>query len=159
MGGFSLLLKIILKIMFSFFKKKLALLWAKKEILKSKKFKDNASEDQKNLLLSLVKTAEKTLFGRIHQFDEIQSIKNFQEKVPIVDYESIKPFIDKIKHGDRHILYPDIPLYFAKTSGNLSSSLESTSARAINSGLPPSIISVPLPAIFVAIVTALYLPA
>lgn len=98
----------------------MALLWAKKEILKSKKFKDNASEDQKNILLSLVKTAEKTLFGRIHQFDEIQSIKDFQEKVPIVDYESIKPFIDKIKHGDRHILYPDIPLYFAKTSGTTS---------------------------------------
>lgn len=106
--------------MLNFIKKKIALIWAKKHVREAENYKQNAPQDQEALLLSLVKTAEKTLFGRAHGFEEIKTIEDFQKRVPIADYEDLKPYIEKVKHGDRHILWPETPLYFAKTSGTTS---------------------------------------
>ncbi|MEC5157601.1 GH3 auxin-responsive promoter family protein [Chryseobacterium sp. MP_3.2] len=108
--------------MLNFFKTTIALLWAKNHIKGAKTFKKNAVTDQEKLLLSFVKTAEKTLFGRVHQFEAIKNIEDFQSQVPIADYEDLKPFIEKVKHGDANILWPGIPEYFAKTSGTTSGS-------------------------------------
>lgn len=104
--------------MINFLKKQIALFWAKK-MVKSETFKfSKAQENQEKILLSLIKNAEKTLFGKIHNFDEIKTISDFQKNVPIYTYENLKPFIDKIKRGENHILLPEKPLYFAKTSGS-----------------------------------------
>ncbi len=108
--------------MLNIIKKKIALIWAKKHVLKTETFKSNAVEDQQKLLLSLVKTAEKTLFGRSHNFEEIHSVSDFQNRVPIADYEALKPYIEKVKKGQRDILWPLTPEYFAKTSGTTSGS-------------------------------------
>jgi hypothetical protein len=85
-------------------------------VLKPMRFKD-----QQDLLLDLVKTSEKTLFGREHRFETIKSIEDFQNNVPIADYEDLKPYIEKVKKGQSKILWPDLPEYFAKTSGTTSS--------------------------------------
>ncbi|AZI66807.1 hypothetical protein EIB71_03565 [Kaistella daneshvariae] len=106
--------------MVNFLKKNIALLWAKKHVKGTKAFKQNAVEDQQKLLLSLVKTAEKTLFGRHHQFEDIKNIEDFQAKVPVADYEELKPYIEKVKKGQRDILWTGTPEYFAKTSGTTS---------------------------------------
>ncbi|SHK10746.1 GH3 auxin-responsive promoter family protein [Epilithonimonas mollis] len=108
--------------MLNFIKKNIALIWAKKHIEKSKSFKTNAIQNQQELLLDLVKTAEKTLFGREHQFEDIKTIKDFQSKVPVADYEDLKSYIEKVKKGQSKILWPDLPEYFAKTSGTTSGS-------------------------------------
>ncbi len=108
--------------MLSFLKKSAALFWAKNHVKKTALFKNNAVQDQQNLLISLVKTAEKTLFGRLHQFEEINNIKDFQAKVPVADYEQLKPFIEKVKKGQKDILWTETPAYFAKTSGTTSGS-------------------------------------
>ena len=108
--------------MLNFIKKKIALIWAIKHIEKSKSFKTNAIQNQQDLLLDLVKTSEKTLFGREHRFETIKSIADFQNNVPIVDYEDLKPYIEKVKKGQSKILWPDLPEYFAKTSGTTSGS-------------------------------------
>ena len=108
--------------MIGFLKKKIALIWAKKHVKETENFKQNAVEDQEKLLLSLVKTAEKTLFGREHQFENIKSIQDFQSKVQIADYEDLKPYIEKVKKGQRNILWTETPEYFAKTSGTTSGS-------------------------------------
>lgn len=108
--------------MIHFIKKKIALAWAKKHVRETEKFKTNAVEDQQRLLLSLVKNAEKTLFGREHHFEEINTVQTFQRNVQITDYEDIKPYIEKIKKGQRNILWTGTPEYFAKTSGTTSGS-------------------------------------
>ena len=108
--------------MLNFIKKKIALIWAKQHIQKSQNFKNNAVRDQENLLLDLVKTAEKTLFGREHQFENIKNIEDFQKNVPIADYENLKHYIEKIKKGQQKILWTGLPEYFAKTSGTTSGS-------------------------------------
>ena len=64
--------------MINFIKKQAAKTWAHKHVEKSTNFKTHAVEDQEKLLLSLVREAEKTLFGRAHRFEEIQNSKDFQ---------------------------------------------------------------------------------
>ena len=73
-------------------------------------------------MLSLVKTAEKTLFGREHQFENIKNVHDYQNQVQIADYEDLKSYIEKIKKGQRNILWTETPEYFAKTSGTTSGS-------------------------------------
>lgn len=108
--------------MINFLKKNAAKIWAKKHVQKSEFAKKNAVEIQEKLLLQLVKTAEKTLFGRERNFEEIKSIEDYQKRVGIVDYEGLKPYIEKVKRGQRNILWTGIPEYFAKTSGTTSGS-------------------------------------
>ncbi|MFC7346636.1 GH3 auxin-responsive promoter family protein [Chryseobacterium zhengzhouense] len=108
--------------MLNFLKKNAALIWAKKHVQKAEEFKNNAEKNQEELLLSLVDTAKKTLFGRTYGFENIKSVKDFQEKVPIADYEDLKPYIEKVKRGQRDILWIETPEYFAKTSGTTSGS-------------------------------------
>lgn len=108
--------------MLNFFKKNAALVWAKKHVQKTGDFKKNSEKNQEALLLSLVKTAQKTLFGREHDFENIHSVKEFQETVPVADYEDLKPYIERVKKGQANILWTDTPEYFAKTSGTTSGS-------------------------------------
>ncbi|MDH6251895.1 hypothetical protein M2347_001622 [Chryseobacterium sp. H1D6B] len=108
--------------MLNFLKKNAALIWAKKHVQKAEEFKQNAQKNQEDLLLSFIETAKKTLFGREHDFENIHSIKDFQERVRIADYEDLKPYIERVKKGQANILWTDTPEYFAKTSGTTSGS-------------------------------------
>lgn len=108
--------------MLNFIKKNIALFWAKNHVKETESFKKNAIENQEGLLLNLIKTAEKTLFGREHQFENIKTISCFQRQVPVADYEDLKSYIEKIKKGQKDILWTQTPEYFAKTSGTTSGS-------------------------------------
>lgn len=69
---------------------------------------------------ALVKNGRKTAFGKAHGFDGIKTYEDFKKAVPVVDYEGLKAYIEKIKAGESDILWPGKPLYFAKTSGTTS---------------------------------------
>lgn len=79
-----------------------------------------AVEDQKQIFQSIVKSAANTEFGRDHHFDEIKTYEDYVRKVPIRDYEALRPYIDKIKEGKHNILWKGQPIYLAKTSGTTS---------------------------------------
>lgn len=106
--------------MLNFLKKKAALFWAKKHVRDTEEFKRNPEKNQEALLLSLTATAKKTLFGREHDFENIRSVKDFQDRVKVGDYEKLKPYIERVKRGQANILWTDVPEYFAKTSGTTS---------------------------------------
>ena len=108
--------------MLNFFKKNIALIWAKKHVRSTEEFKQNPQKKQEELLLSFVEKASKTLYGREHDFENIHSVKDFQERVPIADYEDLRPYIERVKRGQANILWTDTPEYFAKTSGTTSGS-------------------------------------
>ncbi|GAB0155105.1 GH3 auxin-responsive promoter family protein [Chryseobacterium sp. Alg-005] len=106
--------------MLNFLKKKIALIWAKRHVQSTKAFKQNPQKKQEEQLLSFVDAAQKTLFGREHDFESIRSVGDFQKRVPIADYEDLKPYIERMKRGQANILWPGTPEYFAKTSGTTS---------------------------------------
>ncbi len=79
-----------------------------------------AIEDQESILKSLLKTGEKTVFGREHHLDNVRTQEEFRQAVPVRDYEQFKPYIDQIKEGKHNVLWKGQPIYFAKTSGTTS---------------------------------------
>lgn len=84
------------------------------------KWRMNAVTDQLNIMSKLVAKAANTQYGKDHSFSTIKSYSDFSSLVPINDYEGIAPYIEKIKNGEEHVLWPGRPKYFAKTSGTTS---------------------------------------
>ena len=77
-------------------------------------------EAQEKVFQTLIQKAKSTRFGEDHDFKSIQSYQDFKERVPIRDYEGLRPYIDQILAGGSDILWPGRPKYFAKTSGTTS---------------------------------------
>tara|TARA_B100000029_G_scaffold285464_1_gene279246 strand:- start:479 stop:1981 length:1503 start_codon:yes stop_codon:yes gene_type:complete len=77
-------------------------------------------QSQDKILKSLIKTAKKTLFGKDHNFSKIKTYEDYKKNIPIVDYEGIKKYINKIIAGEKDVLWPGRPKYFAITSGTTS---------------------------------------
>jgi len=85
-----------------------------------KKGMTTAVADQQLVFQQLLKTGAKTVFGKDHNLQEVKTHEDFVERVPIRDYEGLRPYIDKIKEGKHNVLWKGLPLYFAKTSGTTS---------------------------------------
>lgn len=80
----------------------------------------NAIRDQEIIFHQLVRRSATTTFGKEHSFHEIHTHADFVNAVPIRDYEGLRPYIQRIIHGEKNILWPGSPIYFAKTSGTTS---------------------------------------
>jgi GH3 auxin-responsive promoter len=101
-------------------KSEIAKIYAKQVAKKVYKWADNPLKTQHNIFKMLVKTAQKTQFGKDHGFETFKTYADFKKTVPIRDYEALKPYVDKIIEGQNDVLWPGKPLYFAKTSGTTS---------------------------------------
>lgn len=77
-------------------------------------------ETQEAVFNSLIARAKHTNFGKDHHFSKIQTHTDFVENVPIRDYEELKGYVEKVVAGEKDILWPGKPAYFAKTSGTTS---------------------------------------
>ncbi|TRX01720.1 GH3 family domain-containing protein [Flavobacterium gawalongense] len=97
-----------------------AKLFALKIYKKTQAWANNPVETQNKVLQQLIKEAKGTEFGIDHHFHTIKSSADFAVKVPIRDYEELKPYVDKVVKGEENILWKGKPLYFAKTSGTTS---------------------------------------
>ncbi len=81
---------------------------------------NNPVYTQEKVLKKLINKAMHTSFGRAHQFDSIRSFDDFKKNVPVRDYEGLRTYIDHTVAGKSDVLWPGVPLYFAKTSGTTS---------------------------------------
>jgi hypothetical protein len=75
---------------------------------------------QDAILQNLIKNGRKTVFGRGHKLDDVNTYEEFKKAVPVRDYEQFRPYLTKIKQGKHNILWKGQPLYLAKTSGTTS---------------------------------------
>ncbi|MCR1023273.1 GH3 auxin-responsive promoter family protein [Cellulophaga baltica] len=97
-----------------------AKIFAKRIAKKTQKWVDNPVATQEKLLQKLIATAKNTNFGKDHNFEAIRNHDDFVKNVPIRDYEELKPYVEKVVAGAADILWPNKPIYFAKTSGTTS---------------------------------------
>lgn len=97
-----------------------AKLFARNIVKKNQKWVSNPVAAQEAVFRNLLLKAKNTKFGKDHQFSDIRSHQDFTKKVPIRDYEQLKPYIELIKKGKEDVLWPGKPRYFAKTSGTTS---------------------------------------
>jgi len=68
-------------------------------------------------MVDLLHTASNTEFGKHFGFRHITNYKEFSEKIPIQDYNSLKPYIERTMAGEQNVLWPTPITWFAKSSG------------------------------------------
>ncbi|HLS11271.1 MAG TPA: GH3 auxin-responsive promoter family protein [Flavobacteriaceae bacterium] len=94
--------------------------YAKLAVWQMNKWASQPLETQQKVFEDLINQAKDTEFGKDHDFKSIKSHKDFVKRVPIRDYEALKPYIEKSVAGQENILWPGKPKYFVKTSGTTS---------------------------------------
>nr|MBP9601924.1 GH3 auxin-responsive promoter family protein [Lutibacter sp.] len=72
---------------------------------------------QNELLFKLLFKAKNTEIGLNHKFDTINSYADFVKNVPIQQYESIQPLIERTRKGEQNVFWPTPINWFAKSSG------------------------------------------
>ncbi len=75
---------------------------------------------QREVLFQLLQSARKTEYGKLYDFKKIGSVKEFQETLPLQTYEDIKPWVEKLREGEKNLLWPGETKWFAKSSGTTS---------------------------------------
>ena len=84
------------------------------------RWSQNSVQAQDSIFEYLIKKGKKTAFGKDHHFDRINTYEDFKNQVPIRDYEGLKNYIERIKNGEKDVLWRGRPMYFSKTSGTTS---------------------------------------
>ncbi|MEZ4796972.1 MAG: GH3 auxin-responsive promoter family protein [Flavobacteriaceae bacterium] len=77
-------------------------------------------ETQDKVFQNLISVGAGTVFGQDHDFVSINSHQDFLKRVPIRDYEALKPYVERVIAGEENVLWKGKPIYFAKTSGTTS---------------------------------------
>lgn len=77
-------------------------------------------EIQNETLFNLLKKAQNTEWGKKHDYASINSVDEFQKSTPLQDYNSLKPYINRVRDGEKDVLWPGETKWFAKSSGTTS---------------------------------------
>jgi len=80
----------------------------------------NPIDTQKQVFNHLIGSAQFTEFGRKYGFEQLNSVNEFKKSVPVSDYESLKPYIQKSLEGKQNVLWGSPITWFAKSSGTTS---------------------------------------
>lgn len=78
---------------------------------------ENPAEAQAAVLRSLLRRNAGTAFGRDHGLTGEDSAAEFRRKVPVRDYEGLRPYVERAARGEDRVLTRDPPVFFARTSG------------------------------------------
>ncbi len=89
----------------------------KKRIHDIELFLKYPNEVQEELLMSLLRTAENTAFGRQYDFGSVRTYNTFAERVPVSSYEELEPMIEQTRRGAQNVFWPSTIKFFAKSSG------------------------------------------
>lgn len=92
----------------------------KKNVKRIEKVVNDPYQTQSDTFNFLINYAKHTEWGKKNDFAGIRSIGDFQNRFPVQDYDTLKPFIDRIMRGEENILWPSKIKWFAKSSGTTS---------------------------------------
>ena len=89
--------------------------------IKSKfdKMTKDPMKHQEELLNDILLAAKDTEYGKKYNFENIKSIKDFQNQVPISIYDDYFPYIKRMVEGEKNLLTTNETQHFNKTSGTI----------------------------------------
>ena len=73
---------------------------------------------QRKTLARLVRHSRGTELAKRWGFAALHSYEQFAARVPIGDYDSFSPFIDRMRLGEKNLLCPEPVRYFGNSSGS-----------------------------------------
>ena len=91
--------------------------WMKKRMHQIELFIKYPHEVQQECLRKLIAAAKYTEWGITHNYENIFTSEQFKREVPLQTYETLKPFIDRIRKGEQNVLWNTDIKWFAKSSG------------------------------------------
>ena len=92
----------------------------KKRIHQIDLFRKYPLEVQNEMLEKLLKTASNTEWGKLYNYSTIDTYQLFKSKVPLQEYEDIKPWVERLMGGEQNLLWSTETKLFAKSSGTTS---------------------------------------
>ena len=81
------------------------------------KYATDSETIQRNVLKHLLNEASATRWGIEHRYSAIHSYEQFAAAVGVQDYETLKADIDRMRHGEKDVLWKGTCRWFAKSSG------------------------------------------
>ncbi len=85
---------------------------------KVNRFIQQPHQTQEDILNYLLKNGGQTYYGQEHQFSQIRNKDDFRNKLPINNYESLRPYLDKIiVEKQQNVLWNKPVKWFAMSSG------------------------------------------
>lgn len=72
---------------------------------------------QDAVLRRLLSEAAVTEWGRAHQYAGIRSYEDYRRLVPVQTYDDVKPYIERMRHGESDVLWKGQVRWYAKSSG------------------------------------------
>lgn len=84
-------------------------------------FMNNPLEVQQDVFNDLIKSAKDTIWGQFYDYKSINSWEDFNQRVPINDYNTLLPFFERIRRGEDNILWCSEIKWFSKSSGTTAS--------------------------------------
>ena len=79
-----------------------------------------AEELQMSVLRRLLQRARSTEWGRDHAFGSVRSYEDFAACSPLTDYDTLKSSIERMRRGEKDVLWPGRVRWYAKSSGTTS---------------------------------------
>ena len=81
------------------------------------KYAQHAEELQMEVMHHLISSAKDTLWGKDHNFGNIDGYQDFASFMNVNSYEELKSYIHQMREGKPDILWPGKVVWFAKSSG------------------------------------------
>ncbi len=75
-------------------------------------------QTQEETLLDFVSHAAETEYGKRYGFSTIRRYEDYRSRVPVGDYDSFSPAIERMRAGERNVLVPELIKYFGNSSGS-----------------------------------------
>lgn len=72
---------------------------------------------QQSILTNNIKKGKATIFGKEHNFADINSYEDYKKNVPLNTYEDLRPYMNRVLEGEKSVLWPGKPKYVVGTSG------------------------------------------
>jgi hypothetical protein len=66
---------------------------------------------------NLLQAARYTEWGKRHEFSTITTVEEFKRRVPVQEYEQVRPWVERLRRGEQNLLWPTDIRWFAKSSG------------------------------------------
>jgi hypothetical protein len=73
---------------------------------------------QKHVLQRILGANRQSQFGTEHSFAEVRSADEYRARLPVQDYDSLRPYIDRQRRTGEPALTAEAPLFYAQTSGS-----------------------------------------
>jgi hypothetical protein len=68
----------------------------------------------------LIAAAGDTEWGKKYDYASITNLQQFKDRVPVSDYNNLKPYINRLRKGEQNLLWNTDVKWFAKSSGTTS---------------------------------------